>query len=821
MANSIASRWRKLSGEKNWEGLLQPLDHDLRKYLIHYAQRTGAVGDLFNSETDEPDASKEDFFSKACLVKGNLYKYEVTHFIYAGSKEVGSSWFGYVAVATDEGKRALGRRDILVSWRGTSSTSEWINDLKFMKQRSVSDLFPTAKQHGATVHRGFYDLYTGTRPDSTRSKTSAREQVKNAVRELVKKYKDEEISITITGFSLGAALATLTAMDIVANGYNKSTVGRNSDKSFMVTAITFGGPRVGNTGLKCVFDALGDHLHLLRVKNNRDPVPTLPPSYTELGTELMVDTYNSKYLKWKGPLSSSAPNFPVKHEGEDQLNRIGGLDKDRDEYEPKPKSVRSDTSVADYVSSHNMDVYAHGVAIKDIGEKTPVDKLEYNITLVNKHLDRVKNEYKIPPNWWTEEKEREMGDSIARRWRELSGRRNWEYLLQPLDPDLRRYIIHYGQMAGAVVDLFNGRTRRRNASEEDFFSKACLVKGNRYEYKVCRFIYAGSQSVDSAWIGYVAVATDQGKRFLGRRDILIAWRGAATRSEWINNARVLPLATASDLFPDQTDVKVHRGFHSLYTGTTPDNTTNSTSARKQVLDAVEELVKMYKNEEISITVTGFRLGAALATLTAMDIVSHGFNKPPNGEPFMVTAFTFGGPRVGNRGLARVFDKLGPRNLRLLRIRNKNDFIPDNPRLWYTDVGKELTVNTSASKYLDQMRFLYDSFSGIVGYQILLLVYFELSLFMIWKCLWIPLIGLIMILIWDKRNIARDEDGYDRDPMSFQDIGEDQDGCDLLTIDGDGDGCVKPQYGIPSYWWVGENRIRMVQRYDGRWRRRDV
>ncbi|KAK8615227.1 hypothetical protein V6N13_069005 [Hibiscus sabdariffa] len=429
MANSIASRWRKLSGEKNWEGLLQPLDHDLRKYLIHYAQRTGAVGDLFNSETDEPDASKEDFFSKACLVKGNLYKYEVTHFIYAGSKEVGSSWFGYVAVATDEGKRALGRRDILVAWRGTSSTSEWINDLKFMKQRSASDLFPTAKQHGATVHRGFYDLYIGTRPGSTHSKTSAREQVKDAVRELVKRYKDEEISITVTGFSLGAALATLTAMDIVANGYNKSTTGRNSDKSLMVTAVTFGGPRVGNTGLKRVFDALGDHLHLLRIKNNRDPVPTLPPSYTEFGTELMVDTYNSKYLKWKGPLSSSAPNFPVKHEEEDQLNRIGGVDKDHDEYEPKPKRVRSDTSslneheveyksefkpilvragILDYVSSHNMDVYAHGVAIKDIGEKTPVDKLEYNITLVNKHLDRVKNEYKIPPNWWTGESRKHM-----------------------------------------------------------------------------------------------------------------------------------------------------------------------------------------------------------------------------------------------------------------------------------------------------------------------------------------------------------------------------------------------------------------------------
>ncbi|GMJ00910.1 DAD1-like seeding establishment-related lipase [Hibiscus trionum] len=434
MSNSIATRWRKLSGEKNWEGLLQPLDSDLRKYLIHYAQMTGAVGDIFNSNTDEPDASKEDFFSKACLVKGNPYKYDVTRFIYAGSDDVGSSWFGYVAVATGEGKRALGRRDVLVAWRGTSSTSEWLNDFNFIIQRSASDIFPTAKQHGATVHRGFHNLYTGTRPDSTHSKTSAREQVLEAVKELVNKYKDEEISITVTGFSLGAALATLTAMDIVANGYNKPTKG-NPDKLFMVTAITFGGPRVGNTGLACLFDSLGDHLHLLRIKNNRDFVPTLPPGiflYTEFGIKLIVDTYNSKFLKWRLFFGRSAA-LPDEHEHEDEPNRIDCLDEngpkrkrvrrdmsslneddDEDEYGPQYKIVRG--GMSEYYSCHNMEVYAHEVAIKDIGKNTPADKLDYSIILVNKHLDRVKNEYEIPPNWWTGENRKKMVQSENGRW---------------------------------------------------------------------------------------------------------------------------------------------------------------------------------------------------------------------------------------------------------------------------------------------------------------------------------------------------------------------------------------------------------------------
>ncbi|GMJ00908.1 DAD1-like seeding establishment-related lipase [Hibiscus trionum] len=369
MSSPIVTCWRKLSGEKNWEGLLQPLDPNLRSYIIHYAQMTRAVGDLFNGNTGEPEASKQDFFSKACIVKGNPYKYDVTHFLYAGSDIVDSSWFGYVAVATDEGKHALGRRDIVVSLRGTSGTREWLNDFNFIIQRSASDIFPTAREHDATMHTGFHDLYTGTRPDSTHTKTSVREQVLNAVKELVNRYKDEEISITVTGFSLGAALATLTAMDIVANGYNKPTTG-NLDKSVMVTAFTYGGPRVGNAGLARVFDALTHHLHLLRIKNERDFIPTLPPglfSYTDFGIKLNVDTYHSKYLKWKGP-------------------------------------------------THNMDVYAHGVAIKDIGKNTPVDKLDYDIALVNKHLDRVKNEYKIPPNWWVGENRKKMIQLENGRW---------------------------------------------------------------------------------------------------------------------------------------------------------------------------------------------------------------------------------------------------------------------------------------------------------------------------------------------------------------------------------------------------------------------
>ncbi|KAI9198387.1 hypothetical protein LWI28_014951 [Acer negundo] len=49
--DGVAEKWRELSGENNWVGLLDPLDIDLRRYIIHYGERTAAVGDAYTDET--------------------------------------------------------------------------------------------------------------------------------------------------------------------------------------------------------------------------------------------------------------------------------------------------------------------------------------------------------------------------------------------------------------------------------------------------------------------------------------------------------------------------------------------------------------------------------------------------------------------------------------------------------------------------------------------------------------------------------------------------------------------------------------------------
>ncbi|KAK8506345.1 hypothetical protein V6N12_034081 [Hibiscus sabdariffa] len=127
MGSSIASGWRELSGENNWEGLLQPLDPDLRSYIIHYCQMAGAIGDHLSRKIKESDAFKQEFFSEACLVKGNPYK-----------------------------------RDILVSWRGTQAVMEWISNVNIEK-RSASDIFPIAGKDDDVVHDVVRELVNNPR----------------------------------------------------------------------------------------------------------------------------------------------------------------------------------------------------------------------------------------------------------------------------------------------------------------------------------------------------------------------------------------------------------------------------------------------------------------------------------------------------------------------------------------------------------------------------------------------------------------------------------------------------------------------------------
>lgn len=192
MCSNIAERWRILSGENEWEGLLDPLDIDLRHCIINAGDRVigavdGCIAERKSKNVGLPQYRKENLFSSVGLEKGNPFKYDVKKYFYASTygfvpenvqsngSAGKSSWLGYVAVATDEGKKYLGRRDIMIAWRGTLLKSEEHIDFKMSHLRVASDLY--GSKHEPKVHEGWYLFYTTSEDGSKYNPTSCRDQV--------------------------------------------------------------------------------------------------------------------------------------------------------------------------------------------------------------------------------------------------------------------------------------------------------------------------------------------------------------------------------------------------------------------------------------------------------------------------------------------------------------------------------------------------------------------------------------------------------------------------------------------------------------------
>lgn len=256
-------------------------------------------------------------------------------------------------------------------WRGTSRGFEWVNVLG-AKSESAEPLLRQKKWRTTTatesdtgdlsssssdsdedesvpkVMKGWLSVYTSNDPNSSFTNLSARTQLTTNIKQLVDKYQNEEISIIITGHSLGASLAILSAFDLAENGIT----------NIPISAFVFGSPQVGN---KAFNDRLNQfsNVKILHIKNKIDVIPLYPSGllgYVNSGVLFEIDTRKSGSLK-------------------------------------------ASTNTGDW---HNLQGMLHVVAGWNGADGEFELKVERSLALVNKSSEFLKDELLIPGSWWIE-----------------------------------------------------------------------------------------------------------------------------------------------------------------------------------------------------------------------------------------------------------------------------------------------------------------------------------------------------------------------------------------------------------------------------------
>ncbi|KAK7340457.1 hypothetical protein VNO77_21160 [Canavalia gladiata] len=328
-SEKVRKRWKEYQGMMNWNGLLDPLDENLRSEILRYGHFVEAAYKSFEFNPSSPNYAtcrfpKSTLFERCGLPNSG---YKVTKHLRATSGiqlpswvqnapswvATQSSYVGYVAVCDNKEEiKRLGRRDVVVAYRGTSTCFEWLENLR----STLAHLPCNMEGNGAMVESGFLSLYTSSPlGNNTSSFLSLQTMVREEIRRILETYEGEPLSLTITGHSLGAALATLTAYDI------KNSFPRQP----LVTVISFGGPRVGDRSFRRRLEKQGTKV--LRIVNSDDVITKLPGfvfdddaardegfhvarlpswiqkrvediqwSYSEVGEELRLSSRDSPYL---------------------------------------------------------------------------------------------------------------------------------------------------------------------------------------------------------------------------------------------------------------------------------------------------------------------------------------------------------------------------------------------------------------------------------------------------------------------------------------------------------------------------------------------
>ncbi|MEF2967315.1 lipase family protein [Paenibacillus sp. M1] len=234
---------------------------------------------------------------------------------------------------------------------------------------------------------------------------------------------------------------------------------------------------------------------------------------------------------------------------------------------------------------------------------------------------------------------------------------------------------------------------------------------------ICGQTYEQYSNADGAFVvpwNFSVRHTIEAKSFIGEwerfgftiespEEVIIAFRGTSSAPDWV-----------SDLIASQTKFKyieanclTHRGFTNIYA-----------SARDGIMAA---LAKISSGESKTLYVTGHSLGAALATLCAVDVAANtGFRSP--------ILFTFGSPRVGDPAFAKAFASHVPASYRYANVFDIVTFAPPtvyklpkrDKKFYYQHVRTlssldfeygAISLNHVISSYFDDLSKLQPAFTG--------------------------------------------------------------------------------------------------------------
>ncbi|KAL9246873.1 hypothetical protein vseg_020357 [Gypsophila vaccaria] len=302
---------------------------------------------------------------------------------------------------------------------------------------------------------------------------------------------------------------------------------------------------------------------------------------------------------------------------------------------------------------------------------------------------------------------------LGDRWMEYHGSRDWAGLLDPLDENLRREVVRYGEFIQAAYQSFHADP----ATTKEGVNTWRDVELPDKSYRVTKTLYATSSvglpkwvddvAPDLGWmtqrssmIGYVAVCDDNREiSRMGRRDIVIALRGTSTCLEWAENIREGLVPMQDNINPQHPNFqpKVECGFNSLFRT----KGEHVPSLADSVVQEIQRLLETYKGETLSISITGHSLGAALSLLVGNEINTRVANAPP------VAVFSFGGPRVGNKAFG---EQINANNVKVLRIVNNQDLFTRVPGMFLNE-ETEQSLKSNAHfagviQWLDNMPWSY-------------------------------------------------------------------------------------------------------------------